>query len=82
MVDELPELLDHLLGLLLVGLLDPAGLVEDVLLGEDRRPDPDGEGDGVGRAARTPCAPRPRRYSTISAKNVPSRSSVTTMRST
>src|SRR5690606_11679687 len=50
-VDELAELLDHLLGLLLVGLLDAPGLVEDLLLGVDRRPDADGQGDGVGRAA-------------------------------
>src|ERR687894_1716995 len=51
-VDELAELLDHLLRLLLVGLFDPAGLVEHVLLREDRRADADGERDGVGRAAR------------------------------
>src|SRR5512138_3781149 len=50
-VDELPELLDHLLGLLLVGLLDPAGLIEDLLLGVDRRPDADGQRDGVRRPA-------------------------------
>src|SRR5690606_6312878 len=51
-VDELPELLDHLLGLLLVGLLDPAGLVEDLLLGVDRRADADGQRDGIRRPAR------------------------------
>src|SRR5215207_6919398 len=59
-IDERPELLDHLLGLFLVGLLDPSRLLEHVFLGEDRRPDADGERDGVGRPADTvrtsPCA--------------------------
>ena len=49
-VDELPELLDDLVG---HGLgRQRGGLVEDLLGDEDAAPDPHGEGDGVGRPAR------------------------------
>src|SRR5215207_1142109 len=50
LVEELPELLH--LALLVVALDEDGGLAEHVLLGEDGRVGPDGEGDGVARAAR------------------------------
>ena len=59
-VDEVAELLDHLLGLLLVGLLDPSLLVEhpsSAKIGEPMRM----ASDGVGGPGSTPCAPRPGR---------------------
>ena len=81
-VDELLELLDDLfllaLFLLLVG--DVAGVGEDSLLGEDRRAGAGGErsaSDGRLEMVWTPsCA-----LNSSSAKNVPSRTSVTTTRS-
>src|SRR5215207_8362488 len=50
-LQELPELLDLLLLLLVLPDHD-AGLPQDVLVGEDRDPQPDRQGDGVGRPRR------------------------------
>src|SRR5262245_17406657 len=51
-VDEVAELLDHLLRLFLVGLLDTPGLLQHLFLGIDRRADADRQGDRVRGPAR------------------------------
>ena len=60
LVEELAELGDFLL--LVVGFEEHTGLVEDLLVGEDRDvpTETDREGDRVRRSRRDPCAPSSR----------------------